>query len=229
MELTVFAIMENLKHIHFFEGYNLDYIQSTNKLGGLQRSFIQDETNPKSEYNYREKVTREKIKSSVFINNLPFIVYSSKNPFCEDKHLSIIFDVENNAPKLYKKYCHLGKQEAFICILSKPHLFREFFASNMSYFVDVTLEALEPSLSQNRVNLCLQLLHLLTHEKIEVDYLKSLVNSHDVKFDGNVVLLIENLFKRYLELDITQSSMLKSDEKYVFENDTPINSNTYHR
>lgn len=220
MELSVFAIMENLKHIHFFEGYNLDYIQSKNKLGGLQHSFIKDENYLDSKYNYGEKVTQEKIKSSIFVNNLPFVVSPSGNSFCEDKHLSVIFDVENNAPKLYKKYRHLGKEEAFICIVSKPHLFREFFASNMSYFIDVTLEALEPSLSQNKVNLCLQLLHLLTNEKIEVDYLKSLISLHGVEYDGNVVLLIQDLFKRYLELDITQSSMLKSDEKYVFENTT---------
>jgi len=220
MELSVFAIMENLDHIHFFEGYNLDYIQSKNKLGGLQHSFIKDENNPDSKYNYGEQVTQEKIKSSVFVNNLPFAVCLSEKAHCEDKHLSVIFDVENNAPKLYKKYRHLGKEEAFICIVSKPHLFREFFASNMSYFVDVTLEALEPSLSQNRVNLCLQLLHLLTHETIEVDYLKSLISLHDVEYDGNVVLLIQDLFERYLELDITKSSMLKSDEKYVFENKT---------
>lgn len=218
MELSVFAIIENLKHIHFFEGYNLDYIQSKNKLGGLHQSFIRDENNPDSEYNYGGKVTQEKIKSYVFVNNLPFTVHPSENTLCENKHFSVVFDVENNAPKLYKKYQHLGKEESFICIVSKPHLFREFFASKMNYFVDVTLEALEPSLSQNKVNLCLQLLHLLMHEKIEIDYLKSLINLHSVQFDGNVVLLIKNLFERYLDLDIAGSSMLKSNEEYVYDN-----------
>lgn len=218
MELSVFAIMENLKHIHFFEGYNLDYIQSKNKLEGLQQSFIREENNPDSEHDYGGKVSQEKIKDSVFVNNLPFIVYPSGNRYCQDKHLSIVFDVENNAPKLYQKYRHLGKEEDFVCIVSKPHLFRDFFASKMNYFVDVTLEALEPSLSQNKVNLCLQLLHLLMHEKIEINYLKSLINLHAVQFDGNVVLLIKELFARYLDLDITGSSMLKSSEEYIFKN-----------
>ncbi len=137
--------------------------------------------------------------------------------YCEEKHLSVIYDIENNAPKIYQKYQHLGKDESFVCIISKPHLFRAFFAEQLSYFVDVTLEALEPQLSKANINLCLQLFHLMKHEKIEIDYIRHLLNLHSVQLKGSVVDFINELFKRYLHLDSKVNSILKSETRIAFK------------
>ena len=218
IELSVMAIMENVKHIHYFEGYHLDYIQSKNKLATAQTAFYRYDNDRDNPYNYGEKVTQHKIESAIQANNLPFIVRPLDSPlYCEEKHLSVIYDIENNAPKMYQKYQHLGKDESFVCIISKPHLFRAFFAEQLSYFVDVTLEALEPQLSKANINLCLQLFHLMKHEKIEINYIRHLLNLHSVSLtDKTVVEFINELFKRYLHLDSRANSILKSESSIDF-------------
>jgi hypothetical protein len=218
IELAVFPIMENVDHIHYIEGHNVDLIQSKNKLQKLQESFSVDDYNPESEYNYRNKVTKTKIGNALLINNLPFIVRPFDKVFCEDKHLSIIFDNEFNAPKLYKKYEHLGKNEAFICVISKPHLFREYFAENIDYFASTTIESLEPQLSSSPINLCLQLYQLLKNEEVDIEYIKSLINSHSIILeDQSVVAFITHLFKIYLHIDVSQIPILKSKSKIIFK------------
>lgn len=218
IELSVFAIMENIGSIQFFEGYNLDYIQSKNKLVSSQSALKSTPNEPKGAYNYASKVTQHLINQAILVNNLPFIVRPFDKFYCSEKHLSVVYDIENNAPKLYQKYRHLGLKESFICIVSKPHLFRDFFAEQISYFTDNTLEALAPQLSKAKINLCLQLFHLLMHEKISISYIQHLLNQHSVKLkEISVVDFIASLFKRYLHLEIRENSILKYSKHCVFK------------
>lgn len=218
IELSVFALMENLNHIHYFEGYNLDYIQSKNKLENAHSSLQKGNGTAEDPYNYAHNISQNQIKNAVLINNLPFIVRPFDKIYCKEKHLSIVYDVENNAPKLYQKYSHLGLNESFVCIISKPHLFRDFFAEQISYFTNNTLEALSPQLSKAPINLCLQLFHLLSYEKVEIAQIKHLLNQHKVILKQQTVVdFISQLFKEYLYLDIKGNAILKYDKSCVFK------------
>lgn len=217
IELAVFPLMENIRHIHYFEGQHLDLIQSKNKLENLHSKFKTD-TIVNGEYNYRSNVSIQSIRKGILNNNLPFIVRPIDKPYCDDKHLSVIHDAENNAPKLYKKYRHLGKDLSFICIVSKPHLFREYFAENMDYFVDVTLEPLEPQLSKSEINLCLQLFLLLSNEKVDIHFVKKLVNAHVKQLnDRSLISYVKLLLGKYLNIDVSKNAILKSASSSVFK------------
>lgn len=218
IELSVFAIMENVKHIHFFEGYNLDYIQSKNALAKSQSALKNITNGTDNTYNYVDKVTQNSLNKAIQINNLPFIVRPFDKFYCNKKHFSVVYDIENNAPKLYQKYRHLGLHESFICIVSKPHLFRDFFAEQISYFSDNTLEALAPQLSKAKINLCLQLFHLLMHEELSMSYIQHLLNQHDIDLkETSVVDFLAELFNTYLHLDIQENAILKYSKSCIFK------------
>lgn len=218
IELAVFPIMENIDHIHYFEGFGLDYIQSKNKLENLQKSFKSGDGSANDLFNYYENADQSKLFKSILINNLPFIVHHPGNPECNDRHVSVIFDSISNSPKLYQKYMHLGKTESFVCIVSKPHLMREYFAENISFFVASTIEPLELQLSKSKINLCLELLKLLINEQIDIEFIKSLINSHSIDpGGGSVIEFIKKLFSQYLFLDVSKNAILKSESRYVFK------------
>lgn len=215
-ELSVFPIMENISHIHFFEGMNAGYVQSANKLTSLTQSFL---SNPQEkEYDYAGKVTSIAIKESIKIDNLPFSVKMPGTVYCADEHLSIVFDRYNNAPKIYKKYRHLGKEVSFICVVSRPHIFREYFAENMDYFSAVTLEPLEPDLSDSKINLCLELFSLLTRGDMEVDRIIRHLSAFSIDLKKkSLTEFINGLFKQYLYFDALKTASLKAEEKIVFK------------
>lgn len=216
IELSLFPIMEGIDHVHYFEGYHLDYIQSKNKLESSQTSFLQDKNR---DYNYKIVVTQAKLKEAVLINNLPFIVHPFDKEYCKDQHLSVVYDIENNAPKLYQKYRHLGKDESFVCIVSKPHLFREYFAENTEFFIHTTFEALDYQLSEAPVNLCLQLLKLLKYEDVDMRYIKHLVGLHTEILHGmSIIHYIQYLFKKYLHIDTESNAILTTQTQAVFIN-----------
>ena len=214
MELSVFAIKENVNHIHYFEGYKLDYIQSKNKLAS-SRSLLKENTDEKYDY---KTISQIDIKSSIVINNLPFIIRDfDKHPYCRKKHLSVIFDTENNAPKIYQKYRHLGNKENFVNIISKPHLFREYFANNIDFFVDNPVEAIEPQLSKANINLCLQLFYLLKNDFTDIETVKYLLDYHSIELNGETIIrFLIKIFDRYLHLNITKNSILKIKKEYKF-------------
>ncbi|HTO16448.1 MAG TPA: hypothetical protein VLZ83_11795 [Edaphocola sp.] len=218
IELAVFPIMEKINHIHFFEGYNLDYIQSKNKLEGLQKSFKNGNGDATDPNNYFERVDQTLLLKSIFVNNLPFILHPLDQVNCNDKHVSVIFDSINNAPKLYQKYMHLGKDESFICIVSKPHLMREYFAENIYFFSASTIEPLELQLSKSKINLCLELLNLLINEQIDMEFIKGLINLHSIDQENkSIIEFIQSLFGQYLFLDLSRNAILKSESQYVFK------------
>lgn len=217
MELSVFPIMENIDHIHYFEGFNLDFVQSKNKLEGLQKSFRKGNGSAEDPLNYLDNVSQSKLLKGIQVNNLPFIVHPRGNSHCTDRHVSIVYDSINNAPKLYQKYMHLGEDESFVCIVSKPHLMREYFAENINYFVASTIEPLELQLSKSKINLCLELLKLLINEQIDLEFIKSLINMHSIDpGSDSIVEFIKKLYKQYLFLDVSKNAVLKSESKTVF-------------
>ncbi|MCZ2393434.1 MAG: hypothetical protein LC105_06240 [Chitinophagales bacterium] len=222
VELSIFALLEDLKHIHYFEGFNMGFLQSKNLLSTMYHSL-------KRELKADEKISQIAIEKYLRVNNSPIVFIDKQDKLsCKDEHLSIIYDIENNAPRLYKKYINLGKNESFICVVSKPHIFREYFAQNIKYFLQNTINPLQPLYTKSTINLCLQLFYLLQHNEVDVRYVEKIIHTYTNDIKGmSTIQFIEHLFNKYLRVNIERNSIIKSTQKEIFNTEKKCYEETY--
>ena len=135
----------------------------------------------------------------------------------EKQVLTIIYDVDNNAPATYCKWMHLGYEENFSIVISKPYLFRDYFNTNHDYFVTSPFAAIQPHLCKSRLTLAIILLNLLQKTEMEEKKLRELLHYY---FKENEIIsvssTIKKLFNTYFSSDL--ASMLRTREDIVFEN-----------
>lgn len=135
----------------------------------------------------------------------------------EDKILTVIFDQENNAPVVYRKWLHLGFFENFSIVISKPYLFRDYFNANHDHFVATPFESLEPRLCKSKITLAIILLNMLKNAKngMEEKELKNLLTGYyDEDKIKSVPTIIKTLFANYFSSDL--ANMLKTSQSTKF-------------
>ena len=124
----------------------------------------------------------------------------------ERQIFSIIYDRDNNAPAVYANWQHLGLEENFSIVISKPYLFRDYFNANHSFFVGAPFAAIQPSLCKSRITLAIVLLKLLQNAEMEEEELCDLLlfyyDSSEIK---SVSTLIKDLFTTYFTRDLARS------------------------
>lgn len=209
LELAVIPLTEKVNHIHLLETAYTEFLEGKEDIA----------VHTDQIYTTLFPVTKEKIHRNILVNVLPVPVTISQG--CSDKpiqHFSLVFDSEYNAPRLYKKYSYLGESENFTVILSKPHLFREYFSSNFIYFYKNPVEAIQPQLSKSRINLSLQLFFLLRANKVNRLYIIELLNQFGITDYNSVQSVIFELFQNYLNYNIKDNFSLKYSFDFSFEN-----------
>lgn len=125
----------------------------------------------------------------------------------EEQLFSVIFDHCNNAPAVYSQWQHLGEDESFSIVISKPYLFRDYFNANHSFFVETPIfAALQPHPSKSRVTLALVLLKKLKNTRVEenelLDLLSYYYGNDEIK---SVSSLIKELFATYFTKDLAKA------------------------
>ena len=136
---------------------------------------------------------------------------------------SVVYDVENNAPAIYKKWMHLGLDENFTIVISKPYLFRDYFNSNHDYFVSAQFDALQPHLCKSRLTLAIILLNML--QKAEMDERRLhdlLVHYYDGERINSVSSTLIDLFRTYFSSELgerlmTTDQIVFDGEKYTHQ------------
>ena len=134
----------------------------------------------------------------------------------EKQVLSVIYDVENNGPMAYAKWIHLGSEENFSIVVSKPYLFRDYFNANHDYFVIAPFTALQPHLCKSRLTLAIILLNMLTNAEMEEGNLRELLSYYyrddEIK---SVCGIIRTLFRTYFSNDLASMLMTKDDVVFL--------------
>ena len=121
----------------------------------------------------------------------------------EAQVLSVIFDQSNNAPVAYSKWLHLGNQENFSIVLSKPYLFRDYFNANHDFFVSKPFLALQPLLSKSRITLAVILLEMLQKSEMSEQQLRSLLQGYyNQDAIQSVAYVVQQLFTTYFDSDL---------------------------
>ena len=155
-------------------------------------------------------VSKKNINDNLINHLLPIDHILEKQVF------SIIFDVDNNAPVIYSKWVHLGYNENFSIVVSKPYLFRDYFNTNHDYFVIAPFIALQPHLCKSRLTLAIILLNMLQKAEMEEKKLRELLLYY---YSENEIVsvsgIIKKLFNTYFSSDL--ASMLRTHEETVFE------------
>ncbi|MCX6305402.1 MAG: hypothetical protein NT040_10560 [Bacteroidetes bacterium] len=155
-------------------------------------------------------ITQSALNEKLFMQVLPLASSMNRQEFL------ILYDLENNAPKAHRKWLHLGRDENFSIVISKPHLFREYFNDNFAYFSGHPVEAIQPQLSRSRINLALLLLKLLSRGHVEEALLKEKMNQYMVLADEPLSETISNLFEEYFNYNIRDNFSLQTDFGTVF-------------
>ena len=146
----------------------------------------------------------------------------------QDSILAVIFDQDNNAPSAYAKWMHLGKRENFSIVVSRPYLFRDYFNSNLDYFVTVPFAALQPQLSKSRITLAIILLDVLrkTEGGVEERQLRALLRYYyEDKEIKSVPDVIRQLFDTYFSASL--ANRLQTSFDVTFE-DGSYKHNTFY-
>lgn len=155
-------------------------------------------------------VSKDNINNNLINHLLPI------DQLPEKQVLTTIYDVENNAPAAYSKWVHLGLDENFSIIISKPYLFRDYFNANHDYFVIAPFVGLQPHLCKSRLTLAIILLNMLKKAEMEENNLRELLlyyfNESDIV---SVSGIIRDLFKTYFSSDL--ASMLMTKEEVSFK------------
>ena len=139
---------------------------------------------------------------------------------------SVIYDVDNNAPSIYNKWEHLGDDENFSIVISKPYLFRDYFNANHDFFVSAPFDALQPHLCKSRLTLAIILLNIL--QKAEVDEVRLrdlLVHYYPEKSIRSVCSIVKDLFKSYFSSDL--GDKLMTTDKIVFDGEKYVHQIKY--
>lgn len=139
----------------------------------------------------------------------------------EEQIFNVIYDQDNNAPAVYAKWVHLGTDENFSIVISKPYLFRDYFNANHDFFVQTPFAALQPHLCKSRITLAIVLLNMLQKSEMEECELRELLLYY-YKEDEimSVPSLIKNLFTTYFSSDLASMMMTKDQVDFDGENYT---------
>jgi hypothetical protein len=165
-----------------------------------------------ADYIDRFTITKSEILSRVRLKTMPIVEIPGEHVF------SVIYDTENNAPKIYRKWLHLGTEENFSVLISLPHLFRDYFNHNFAYFQQHPAEAIQPRLSKSHINLALILLRLLQSQKIFEDNLLNNINRYGLSTTIGVPAILATLFEKYFSFNIQDNFSLTAEYVTVFEN-----------
>ena len=156
-------------------------------------------------------VSKKNINDNLINHLLPI------NQIKDSQVLSVIFDVENNAPVVYSKWMQLGNEENFSIVISKPYLFRDYFNANHDYFMTAQFAALQPHLCKSRLTLAIILFNMLQKAEMEEKKLrKLLIDYYDQSELVSVSSIIKKLFKTYFSSDLASKLMTK--DEVIFEN-----------
>ena len=183
--------------VHFFDLAYTDIIEGTEELGKYYKNFIMS-------------VSAENMKSHVHCHLLPLDVVGEKQVF------SVIFDQNNNAPAAYLKWVHLGHDENFSIVLSKPYLFRDYFNANHDSFTANPFLALQPLLSKSRITLAIILLDILQKSEIPEQKLRTLFQGYYSPDEiQSVPDVVRQLFASYFGNKLAEK--LRSRHTIVFD------------
>lgn len=170
--------------IHFFDLAYTNIIEGVEELGKSNKSELM-------------LVWEEDMNKQIHCHLLPL------DKVDDNQVLSVIFDQNNNAPAAYSKWIHLGNQENFSIVISKPYLFRDYFNANHDFFVSKPFLALQPQLSKSRVTLAVILLEMLQKSEMSEQQLRSLFqdyyNPNEIQ---SVSDIIQRLFTTYFASDL---------------------------
>jgi hypothetical protein len=165
--------------------------------------------------NYNSYINKFTISQSALNEKLCMHVLPLASSINNQEFL-LLYDQENNAPKAHRKWLHLGREENFSIVISKPHLFREYFNDNFAYFSIHPVEAIQPQLSRSRINLALLLLRMLSRGRVEETLLKETINQYMVLTDEPLSETISNLFEKYFNYNIRDNFSLQTEFETVF-------------
>lgn len=139
----------------------------------------------------------------------------------EPQVFSLIYDNENNAATSYMKWVHLGLEENFSIVISKPYLFRDYFAANMDYFTHAPFAALQPRLCKSRITLAIILLSMLTESKQDENAIRAqLLKYYEPDEVVSIPEKLKELFSTYF--NDTLANDIRTSEEVVFD------GNAYH-
>ena len=170
--------------IHFFDLAHTNMIEGVEELG----KFYQSDIMP---------IWEEDMNKQIHSHLLPLDKVS------EAQVLSVIFDQNNNAPAAYSKWIHLGNQENFSIVLSRPYLFRDYFNANHDFFVSKPFLALQPLLSKSRITLAVILLEMLQKSELSEQQLRSLLQGYYSQDEiQSVADIVQRLFTTYFANDL---------------------------
>ena len=165
-------------------------------------------------------VKGEDFNKHIFCHQLPIETIDEPQIF------SVIFDQENNAPAAYNKWIHLGRNENFSVVISKPYMFRDYFNANHGYFVNMPFIALQPHPSKSRVTLAVILLNILQKASIEEQQLRGLLlgyyNEDEIQSLSGTV---QQLFKSYFSSDL--AGRLRTNHTIDFNGSKYLHKTTY--
>lgn len=134
----------------------------------------------------------------------------------ESQVFSVIYDNENNAATAYTKWIHLGNEENFSIVISKPYLFRDYFNANHHFFVNAPFSALQPCMCKSRITLAIILLDMLKDGEIEENAIKShLLKYYSPEEIVSVPNKLKELFSIYFSDDLAKD--LRTKDEVVFD------------
>lgn len=207
LELAILPLAEKVPHVHL-----LETAYSEAREGREDLAVHEEKVN-----RVIADFTKNEILNGVYVNLLPVPVFGNKScSMLDEQHLSIIYDSENNTPKLYNKYKYLGQEQNFTIILTKPHLFREYFADNMLYFIQSPIEAIQPQLSKSRINLSIQLLVLLRKQKVSKERIIELLHQYGITEYISIPEELFILFRQYFNYNIRDNFALGYECHEIF-------------
>jgi len=153
-------------------------------------------------------------KDSVFRKVKPHILPIDE--IIEPQVFSIIYDNENNAATSYMKWIHLGNEENFSIVISKPYLFRDYFNANHHFFANAPFSALQPCMCNCRITLAIILLNMLKDGEQDENTIKShLLKYYKSEEIVSVPDKLKELFSIYFSDDLAKD--LRTKDEVVFD------------
>jgi len=164
-------------------------------------------------HNYFDSKTYQMNPNSVNKKVTPHVL--PVDEILEAQTLLIIYDNENNSAATYMKWIHIGKEENFSIVISKPYLFRDYFNANHDYFTRFPFTALQPRMCKSRITLAIILLSLLKESKQEESVIKGYLDKY---YDNTEIYSVpeklKELFSTYFSDDLAND--IRTSEEVVF-------------
>ena len=156
------------------------------------------------------RITTESVINEVKAHILPI------DEVLETQTLAVIYDNENNAATAYNKWIHLGTEENFSIVISKPYLFRDYFNANHDFFAQYPFSAVQPRMCNSRITLAIILLELLKESPQEENTIKGyLLKYYDESEIGSIPEMLHVLFSSYFSDDLAND--LRTTEEVTFD------------